>query len=238
MSQTRTIESLSEFGKILSDHYFRHERSYWVFRGQSSSTFKLVPKVGRISHTSKTRQRAEQSLFKIFKRSAGQYLNKNPSNDWDWLAIAQHHGLPTRLLDWSFNPLVALYFAVEERVDEDGAVYALHGPRRVPQRILDTVSPFSIESPMRFVPNIVVPRVWVQEGLFTIHSDIETPLSDALRTGWELEQTIIPAAVKNRVRYELYRQGIHRAALFPDIDGLAAHLQWTHGVHPDQIFTS
>jgi hypothetical protein len=161
-----------------------------------------------------------------------------PSNDWDWLALAQHHGLPTRLLDWSFNPLAALYFAVEERADEDGAVYALHGPRRVPQTILDTGNPFSIGSPMRFVPNIIVPRVWVQEGLFTIHSDIETPLSDALGRGWGLEQIIVPAACKNRVKYELYRQGIHRAALFPDIDGLAAHLQWTHGVHPDQIFTS
>ena len=237
MAETRIVESLSEFSRSLSAHYYRHERGYWVFRGHSSITFQLIPKVGRIPYTSKTRQKAEQSIFRMFKRCAVQYLSRIPSNDWDWLALAQHHGLPTRLLDWSFNPLAALYFAVEERIAEDGIVFALHGPRRVPQKMIDAGNPFSIGSPMRFVPNIIVPRVWVQEGLFTIHADIEIPLSATLRRDWGLEQIIVPAACKNRVRYELYRQGIHRAALFPDIDGLASHLQWTHGVHPDQIFT-
>lgn len=237
MPETQTVESLSDFNKILSGRYYRLERGYWAFRGHSSCTFQLVPKIGRISHTSKTRQKFEQSIFTMFKRCAVQYLNKIPSNDWEWLALAQHHGVPTRLLDWSFNPIVALYFAMEERVDEDGVVYAIRSPPRVPQKMIDTGSPFSIESLMRFLPNIIVPRVWVQEGLFTIQADIESPLSATLPQGWPIDQIIIPAACKNRIRYELYRQGTHRAALFPDIDGLAAHLQWQHGVHPDQVFT-
>ena len=236
MPETRTVESLSDFTQLLADRYYRLERGYWAFRGHSSSAFQLVPKIGRVSYISKTRQKFEQDIFNMFKRSAVQYLNRIPANDWDWLALAQHHGLPTRLLDWSFNPIVALYFAVEERLDDEGVVYALRSPPRVTQKKIDTTSPFSVKKLMRFLPNITVQRVWVQEGIFTIHADIESSLLAYLPRGWIIEQIIIPAARKEKVRYELYRQGTHRASLFPDLDGLAAHLQWQHGVHPDQIF--
>ena len=101
MAETRSVESLSEFSKILSDHYYRHERGYWVFRGHCSITFQLVPKVGRTSHTSKTRQKFEQSIFRMFKRSAVQYLNRMPAK------VLLHHQLcNTGKNDGEYRPLV------------------------------------------------------------------------------------------------------------------------------------
>ena len=230
------VRDLEDFNSIVSEKYFRLPRSAWVFRGHCSESFELIPKVGRATHTSKTRQKFESSIFDMFKRNALQYLEKIPTNDWEWLAIAQHHGLPTRLLDWSFNPLVALYFAVEERLDEDGVVYALKAPKKLPQNIIDTQSPFLIEMPMKFLPNIVAPRLWAQEALFIVSSNIDVPFSHNLRSDWALQKLIVPDWAKPKLRYELYRSGVHRAALFPDLDGLTAHLQYQHSVHPKQIF--
>jgi FRG domain len=230
------VYDLENFNAILSKNYFILPRGDWVFRGHSSESFELISKVGRGSHTSRTRGKFESSIFDMFKRSAVQYLEKAPRNDWEWLAIAQHHGLPTRLLDWSFNPFVALYFAVEDRLDEDGVVYALNAPKKLPQKIIETASPFKIKKPMKFLPNIVAPRLWEQEGLFIVSSNIDVPFTDKLRSDWALEKLIVPASAKQRLRYELYRLGVHRAALFPDLDGLTAYLQYQHSVHPNQIF--
>jgi len=84
-------------------------RDGWIFRGLSNATWKLVPKAGRPDFKGN-----DQALFESWKLKAIEYLSIRPDSDWDWLAIAQHHGLATRLLDWTTNPLNAAYFAVRE----------------------------------------------------------------------------------------------------------------------------
>jgi type I restriction enzyme M protein len=195
----------------------------------------LIPKVGRVAHTAQSRARFEKSIFDAFKRQAHPYLAQLPANEWEWLTIAQHHGLPTRLLDWTYNPLVALYFAVETNIDSDGAVHALYAPKRLPDSKIEKVSPLEIDGVYKFIPVHVTERLVTQEGLFTIHPRVEVPLQCVLRTDWKIEKLIIPSGLKETLRYTLYRQGIHRVSLFPDLDGLASHLQWKHSVSPTDL---
>jgi hypothetical protein len=89
----------------------RHQQSNWIFRGVADAHgHKLVPKIGRDPDVYDSQ--VEKVIFANFKRRARQYVTTDRMSDWELLALAQHHGLPTRLLDWTTNPLVAAYFAV------------------------------------------------------------------------------------------------------------------------------
>jgi hypothetical protein len=174
-------------------------------------------------------EKAEQSLFDIFCRESRPFLNPVPLSEWDWLSVAQHHLLPTRLLDWSQNPLVALFFSVTENPESDGEWFALNAPKKIPKDVLSG-SPFRILKPMKFYPNLVSPRIRAQEGLFVVCSDIGRELDADLRDDWSLERFIIPSSVKETIRYQLFRCGVHHSSLFPDLDGLAQRLKWQHSI--------
>lgn len=235
MPPIKTVRTVSDSISIANARYFRARGGAWVFRGQNSSAFEPIPKVGRVRHTSRTLAKFEGSIFTVFKRSALQYVASAPETNWEWLALAQHHGLPTRLLDWTHNPLVVLYFASDDRPDEDGVVYALRAEKKLPLTKLSAASPFALTKPMKYLPSVVARRIWVQEGLFIVHAHPQVPLTHDLRPDWSIEALLVPAAAKARIRYELYRLGVHRASLFPDLDGLSAHLQWQHGVRPEDV---
>jgi hypothetical protein len=224
-----SIDSITELVKLASGKYFTEPRGRWVFRGHSSAKFELIPSVGRAKHTAKSRERYEQGLFEIFKREAKAYSDRLPTNDWEWLSLAQHHGLPTRMLDWSYNPLVALYFAVTADDDSNGKLFALRAVRgdyALPS------SPFQIEKPVKLFPNLVTPRIRAQEGVFVVCHNVESPLDQALPSRWTVEDHLVTASRKHELRYELFRLGIHASSLFPDLDGLSARLKWQHGVSP------
>ena len=226
-----TISSVRDFLTIAADSYFAQPRGRWVFRGHSDARFRLIPSVGRAVHTSRSRVKYEQSLFDIFCREARGYLTDLPDDEWERLALAQHHGLPTRLLDWTFNPLVALYFAVSDHQGIDGQIWALNAPAKASDAVRRG-SPFAITRPAKYYPNIVTTRIRAQEGLFVACVELESPLEENLRSDWRIECHPVPADRKQSILYELFRLGIHASSLFPDVDGLAARLRWQHSVAP------
>jgi len=218
--------------KTLLDHasrcYFAEPRGNWVFRGHSNLNYKLIPSVGRSPHTSRSFAKYEHSLLDIFRREAHGCLSSVPKEEWEWLALAQHHGLPTRLLDWTHNLLVALYFAVEANAATDGEIIALRSLKKAGAAL--TESPFALASPVKYYPNIVTPRIRAQEGLFIACAAPEVALDQSLPTMWQIERLRIPFANKAHLRYELFRLGVHASSLFPDVDGLAARIRWQHSI--------
>ena len=228
---TTTISSVRQFLSELGPIFFAHYRGNWVFRGHADAAYELCPSIGRDKHTSVSREKYERSVFDVFCREAHGQLPVSPANDWEWLSVGQHHGLPTRLLDWSYNPLVALYFSVESKSETDGEFFALWSTTKMSRNAHDR-SPFDIKRPAKFYPKIVTPRLRSQEGLFVVCSDVDHPLDQSLRDDWKLERYVVPSSAKKTIRYELFRLGVHASSVFPDIDGLAARLKWQHTVLP------
>lgn len=200
-----------------------HPSERWVFRGQSQH-WPLRSSIGRISAY---RPEFEHLLLREFKRSAVPFLPEWRGNsDWDWLAIAQHHGLPTRLIDWTTNPLVACYFASESspRGKLDGeiiAVEARHIGFYDPDDDVET-DPFDISQARFLRPSRIAARINSQRGLFSVHPSPEKPWSLKNKT----ERFVIPAAMKAEFRKAMFAMGIDAASLMADLDGLAETLRW------------
>ena len=106
---TRRPRKLASYLQILDSIGIDDSTCY---RGQADD-WPIVPKIARIVPRGNLNSDEDQML-QTFKRQMPQFVDNVPDNDWDILAIAQHHGLATRLLDWSHNPLAALWFAVRE----------------------------------------------------------------------------------------------------------------------------
>lgn len=199
----------------------RYDQKYTVFRGVSNADYTLVPKIGRPGTKLKgTLRNTEQAMLALFQDRAVPYLGVVPKNDWEWIAIMQHHGGLTRLLDWSRNALVAAYFAVEKDTTRDSAIYAWSKKER-PINVKKESGPFEVTEVRRFIPAHVSERIVAQAGLFSVHPNPTLPMeSDGV------EKIVILSSFRKPLKDILFAYGIHRATLFPGLDGLVNHISW------------
>ena len=219
-------DRLAEFVRWSQDH----PANEWVFRGQSNKEWRLQPSVGRgDSYT----LHWERLLLDQFRRLAEPYVTSAELTEWDWLALAQHHGLPTRLLDWTSNSLVACFFACAKARphsrEVDGRVIAIETGSvgfydSKEQMELD---PFEIESAKLIKPRALSGRILNQRGLFSIHAHPDQYWG--VRTkGIKNDQFDIPAEMKESLLRGLHNIGIDDAHVMPDLDGLARMLKWRY----------
>lgn len=99
------------FADSFNDELRRH-RSPYGFRGMTNAAYGLNTSLMRLEHPIDKVARIESRLLDSFRKYAHSFFDDKYSN-WHWLSLAQHHGLPTRLLDWSYSPFVALHFATD-----------------------------------------------------------------------------------------------------------------------------
>ena len=192
-----------------------------VYRGLKSASFSLLPKIGRIKPPPvfEPREENEKEILRLFKEKALPYLEFNLTSDWDWLALGQHHGLPTRLLDWTRNPLVACYFAVETMWDDDSVIYTYCDNNNI--SVEECPKPFECDKVGKLIPRHLTRRITAQGGLFTIHPNPYEPFESD-----KIEKIIIPNDIRLDLKNILNKYGVDRFALFPDLDGLAVHIEW------------
>lgn len=221
--EEKSAETISTFVHLVLEEL----RSPYLFRGHADLDWELEPAIDR-SDFSKlrgklTRDDQERLVFKEFKRLALPHLRSRPANDWEFLALARHHGVPTRLLDWTENPLAALFFAVEPIRSTDGSVWCYtYVEMEDPLDIEHNPDPLSLNRIVLFRPPHVHQRIWTQSGMFTVHPSGFKSIKDPW--GVPLTRIRIPVAARPRLRLELQRLGVHRASLFPDLDGVGQYV--------------
>lgn len=196
----------------------------WVFRGMGSPSWDYTPTIGRLG--TDYRLTEEIRVFNAFKKSAGLHLPTLPTNDWDWLALAQHYGLPTRLLDWTTNPLVAAFFAVASGLAEEPAFIYAHQVTEAD--LIDTekvIDPFKIKQVGFLLPDRSVARIASQRGLFSVHPMPNQPWTP---TSFTKDRFEIEPHLRRRFRSRLSTLGIDDAHIYADLAGLCQMLKWRY----------
>lgn len=224
------------------------------FRGHADAGWKLTPKLYRPEY----RGADENEIRHEFKSRALQLIQgRLPADEWEWYFLMQHYGVPTRLLDWTENPLIAIYFTVEgHKADRDAAVWALdptwlnrklrrgiegvmlHDWSEAQSYLRELEDAFSgvnirVQLPAAIEPPHVDRRLAAQSSRFVIFGKTQ----DLMRTqggrkqrGRRVGMIRIPKAAIPSLQQDLVHYGITPATVFPDLGGLCQEIcsKWKH----------
>ncbi|MEZ8020815.1 hypothetical protein BCU97_09185 [Vibrio splendidus] len=248
----RNITNISDYIEalqIITDEVGAYH--YW-FRGMSNKKFKLEPSATREENW-KYCDIEEHHMIADFIHRARNQINER-HDIWGWYSICQHHGIPTRLLDWSESALTALYFAVEDKEDgENPAIWVLN-PWWLNEESCDitevfltdsiTTSPSDLDvlelykvgskklpnSPIAIIPPYIDKRMSAQKACFTVHGTEKNSfeeLSKQAKQPFLIQITIRPDC-KSNIRADLHSLGVDTSSIYPDLDGLAKAVTWNH----------
>lgn len=241
----RKISSVSEFLVALQDDQNTNPGNIW-FRGHADATWELLP--GFMRSTTDT---SETTLLNRFRQSAAMLADRRPVSSFDWTFLMQHYGVPTRLLDWSESPLIAMYFAIEDwasRPDVDAALWclwptALNKHANIVDKIEGQYIPsfedeelqsYSTDSlrqntrielfPVATIATRNNARIQAQMGTFTIHHNKKIPI-EVVGDGAHVAQYTIPHGAREQIARELKLLGMTRFSLFPELASVGAILK-------------
>ncbi|EKO3781922.1 FRG domain-containing protein [Vibrio cholerae] len=244
------LRSWSQFSEIIEKMPHRQ----WLFRGQSDYRWKLVSSLERafneaesfreLSNTGLNKYDFENILLDNFKTHAHLYLEHLPqvSDDFSWLSLMQHHGAPTRLLDFTFSPFVALYFALESG-NQDAAIFCLNhhavrGDRshdlgsdrlEVFSDFLSQQSELTAKSVISFAPVFSNTRLLHQQGVFVTTNTLDSSIEDVVSSAGIDPVDYIKIKVPTKLRFEglklLNKMNVTSSLIYPGLDGFCKSMK-------------
>lgn len=215
---------LARSGEVLKSDLF-------LLRGQDED-FSLLPKIARYDQQLDLHTREEYMLHELGRRGS-LYRKMDHLDEWDLLTLAQHNGMATRLLDWSTNPLTALWFACENTESKTSSFVYILRPHRGIKHIDRKITP----TPKKHIgfgilkPRLEDPRVIAQDGWFTVHTvsrkygKIQS-INEVTNLVDGLVKIEIPAKAAKHVLKSLDILGVNHQTIYPDISGVCSYINW------------